>query len=227
MRGSNRCRLPPAGRAPTAARSCPGNPAATADPRWTASITPVWKSASAFAFAALLATAGARADFAPGDFQPRLAGGTLEIGGAFDLSLAPKVEEALAKGIPLEIVLEVRLYRERPWLWNARIDGWKVRREIRFHALSGQYLVRATEARTETPESYASLANALRALGNLGELKLALAGLPEPGREHLVRVRASLDIEALPAPLRPVAYTSLDWHLDSGWSAWKIEPGTK
>lgn len=188
-----------------------------------ASITPVFASVSAFALVALLAAGGARADFTSAEFQPRVASGTLEVAGAFDLSLTPKVEEALAKGIPLEVVLEVRLYRERPWLWNARIDGWKVRREIRFHALSGQYLVRATEAGPETPESYASLTNALRALGNLGELKLALTELPDPEHDYLVRVRASLDIEALPAPLRPVAYTSLDWHLDSGWSTWKVE----
>ena len=40
--------------------------------------------------------------------------------------------------------------------------------------------------------------------------------------EYLVRMRAHLDIETLPAPLRPVAYTSPSWHLNSGWTTWTI-----
>lgn len=179
-------------------------------------------SASALAFAALLAAGTALADFKAAEVQPRFAGSTLELGGGFELALTPKVEEALAKGIPLEIVVEARLYRERSLLWNARVGQWRLRREIRYHALSGQYLVRALGSAPESQESFTTLPEALRALGTLGEVKLVLAEAPAPEAIYVVRLRASLDIEALPAPLRPVAYTSLDWHLDSGWNLWKV-----
>ena len=41
--------------------------------------------------------------------------------------------------------------------------------------------------------------------------------------EYLVRVDVKLDIEALPLPLRPVAYLKPSWDLTSGWSRWPLE----
>jgi hypothetical protein len=162
------------------------------------------------------------AEFRPAEVHPRISGQTLEFTGGFDLALTPKVEEALGKGIPLETVLEVRLYRERSLLWNARVASWKHRREIRYHALSGQYLVQRRDGGSGTQESFTSLPEALRHLGSLDELRLTLEDPPAAGDSYLVRARTALDIEALPALLRPVAYTSMSWHLDSGWSVWKV-----
>jgi hypothetical protein len=172
--------------------------------------------------ALLLLVAGAGADFKAIEVQPKLTGNTLEFSGQLELVLTPKVEEALAKGIPLEILLEVRLYRERPWWWNEKLGDWKLKREIRYHALSGQYLVTLSQAKTEIPESHTSLTEALRALGSLNEMRFVLEAPPDAADVHVARLRASLDIEALPAPLRPVAYTSLAWHLNSGWGRWKV-----
>jgi hypothetical protein len=172
---------------------------------------------------ALLLATTVSADFQALEIQPKLADHTLELAGQLELALTPKVEEALAKGIPLEILLEINLYGERRWWWNRKIGDWKLTREIRYHALSGQYLVKFTPARAEGQESYTSLSEAMRALGNLGDLRFALGETPVGADETLlIRLRASLDIEALPAPLRPVAYTSLAWHLNSGWSQWKV-----
>jgi hypothetical protein len=172
----------------------------------------------------LFAATTAGADFKALEIQPKLVDNALELSGQLELGLSAKVEEALAKGIPLEILIEVRLYRERAWWWNSKIGDWKLKREIRYHALSGQYLVKLSEAKDEIPESHTSLSEALRALGNLTELRLALDAPPDAGSEHVARIRASLDIEALPAPLRPVAYTSLAWHLNSGWGRWNVTP---
>jgi hypothetical protein len=187
---------------------------------------PRWANArNALAAGALLLFAAAvGADFRAIEIRPRLAGESLELSGQIELGLTAKVEEALAKGIPLEILIEVRLYRERGWWWNSKIGDWKLKREIRYHALSGQYLVKLSEARDAIPESHTSLTEAMRALGNLSELRLALDAPPETSAVHVARVRASLDIEALPAPLRPVAYTSLAWHLNSGWGTWNVTP---
>lgn len=169
---------------------------------------------------ALLASA-APADFKVAEVQPRLSGSSLTLAGSLDLGLTPKVEEALAKGIQLDVVIDLRLLRKRWWMWDQRAGNWSLRRSIRYHALSGQYLVNATGP--ESSDSYLSLQEALQALGSLNELRLALPRDPAEG-DYVLDVRASLDIEALPAPLRPVAYTSLSWHLNSGWSTWKVAP---
>ena len=200
----------------------------------------------------LLFALPAVADFKVADIQPRLDGGALLLNGNIDFTLSAKVEEALSKGIQLDVVIDVRLYRLRWFVWHQGIGSWTLRRRISYHALSGQYLVSGiSETNTETKESHSSAQEALKALGALNDVRLPLAGdgrdaggttsgmekveqrreqLPEqppraaPGSDYSVEVRASLDIEALPSPLRPVAYTSLAWRLNSGWSAWKFAP---
>src|SRR5437868_4182547 len=71
---------------------------------------------------------------------------------------------------------------------------------------------------------FLSSGEALKFLGGLSELRLPL---PETTTlaaddDYNVQLRVHLDIEALPAPLRPVAYTTLSWHLNSGWTSWNV-----
>lgn len=163
----------------------------------------------------------AAADFTVSDVQPKFADQSLVLSGNIDLSLSSQVEEALSKGIPLQVVIEVRLYQYRRFLWDKQVAAWTLHRSIQYHALSGQYLVSADDPGLENRESLLTQQEALKSLGNLNELRLALANVT-PADNYSVEVRASLDIEALPTPLRPVAYTSFAWHLNSGWTTWKV-----
>lgn len=173
----------------------------------------------------LLFALPATADFKVTDIQPRFDGGTLLLNGTIDLALTTKVEEALSKGIQLDVVVDVRLYRLRWFVWRQGVGSWTLRRRIGYHALSSQYLISTAESGVDVnKESHSSMSEALKALGALSDLRLALPEGTVPGNEYSVEVRASLDIEALPSPLRPVAYTSLAWRLNSGWSTWKLVP---
>ena len=163
----------------------------------------------------------AAAEFRITEVQPRFVDQSLVLTGNIDLSLSPKVEEALSKGIPLDVIFDIRLYQSRRFLWNKKIAAWTLHRSIQYHALSGQYLVSSGEPGAETRESLLTQQEALKQLGTLNEIVFTLPEkLPDDG--YLVDVRASLDIEALPTPLRPVAYTSFAWHLNSGWTSWKV-----
>jgi hypothetical protein len=173
---------------------------------------------------ALACLGPAQAEFKVSEVQPRFVDRSLVLSGNLDLGLNAKVEEALAKGIPLEIVIEVNLYRERRFLWDRKIADWTLHRRIQYHALSGQYLVNSMEPEAESGESLLTLPEALKQLGALNSVALQLEEPVAPDTAHSVDVRVSLDIEALPTPLRPVAYTSFTWHLNSGWSTWKIAP---
>jgi hypothetical protein len=186
---------------------------------------PVWSSAKArgvLLAALLLGSVPAWAEFNVSELHPRLSADTLTLDGDLELGLSNKVEEALSKGIELPLILEIRLYRKREWLWDRRVAEWSLRRSLRFHALSGQYLVSA-----DTEESFSSLNGALRYLGHIGDLQLKLpADEKLVAGEYTAELRVHLDIEALPPPLRPVAYTNLSWHLNSGWSAWNVAQPT-
>lgn len=169
----------------------------------------------------------AQASFTVNEIRADLSLKSVQLEGSLDLGLSAKAEEALSKGIPLEVVFDLRLYRIRSSLWNLRVGEWQIRRRIRYHALSSQYLVSnlkpAANSNTETlQESFTSLQEALKHMGTLDNLAFLLKENAAISRDHEIMVRAWLDIETLPSPLQPVAYTSPSWHLNSGWTTWSV-----
>jgi Domain of unknown function (DUF4390) len=44
----------------------------------------------------------------------------------------------------------------------------------------------------------------------------------QDGQSYSVRLRGSLDIEALPTPVRLLAYVSSAWDMDSEWYQWHL-----
>ena len=173
----------------------------------------------------LLVAAPASADFSVTEITPKIDKQALQLNGNLELVLSAKVDEALMKGIPLDVTIGIKLYSKRGWyIWDENIANWEIRRRIRYHALSRQYLVSANSEQPEEVESFVELSQALKYMGTLSDLRLNVTSPVASGQRYVVKVRAHLDIESLPAPLRPVAYASLDWHLNSGWSIWKIQP---
>ena len=170
------------------------------------------------------ATGAALAQFDISNGEAQLNKQTLTVSASLELSLSDKAEEALSKGIPLEVITNLRLVQRRRWLWDRQLGAWSLKHRIRYHALSGQYLVSGKLPDIDATESFTSLQEALRYMGNIEEIDLALPETPPAGKQrYRLQLRTSLDIEALPAPLRPVAYTSPAWHLNSGWSTWKVQ----
>jgi hypothetical protein len=170
----------------------------------------------------VIALAGA-AGFRINAVEPHEDGDALRLSGALDLALTSKVEEALSNGIPLEFAVNFRLYRRRALLWDETMQAWSVRRQLHYHALSGQYLIRTEQGAAQSRGGYSSLAEALRRMGSLADVRLPLDEPLEPGGDYRLGVRVALDIEALPPLLRPVAYTSRAWDLNSGWTTWKVQ----
>lgn len=181
---------------------------------------PVWQNANwSFLAAALLYAASAAADFKVTELQLALHDGALAVNGNMQLELSRKVEEALSKGIELPVLIEARLYRKRSFLWDQNVGRWTLKRSLRYHALSGQYIVSSTDS----TDSFLSPADALKHLGTLSDLRLRLPELEIAEEdEYIAKLRAHIDIESLPPPLRPVAYTTLSWHMNTGWTTWNV-----
>lgn len=184
-------------------------------------LTPPW--VYLFALAAMLVSATVLADFRVNEVQAVHNQNELIISATLDLALSSKVEEAIAKGIPLDLELEFRLKRERKLLWAENVREWKLKRQLRYHALSGQYFVNHPSAKGKKLDNFISLQQALRHMGTLNELSIDVTSVIQADANYVLDIRVSLDIESLPAPLRPVAYTSLDWRLNSGWTTWTVE----
>jgi hypothetical protein len=183
---------------------------------------PVWRNAkrALVATALTLLTNVGHADFTVTELQPRLRADALIVNGSMQLELSRKVEEALSKGIELPVLIEARLYRKRSFLWDQNVESWTLRRNLRYHALSGQYIV----SDGTSADSFLSPGEALKYLGTLSELRLALPSAEmTDSDEYVVKLRAHIDIESLPPPLRPVAYTTLSWHMNTGWTTWNVQ----
>jgi len=187
---------------------------------------PVWKNHNVRRllplFAFLLLAPGVRA----GDFgldvtmvHSQIIDDSVQFTAVIEPKLRGRVEEAINKGIPIEFVIQVGLDRHRRFLWDSEIKTWELRRRIQFHALSEQYVVQGFGAATE---GFYSLDAALKYLGSLKDITLITADELDPDKEYRLRLHARLDIESLPAPPRPVAYTSVAWHVSSGWKEWKV-----
>ena len=138
-----------------------------------------------------------------------------------ELSFSPEALEALNSGVALTVVVELKIVRVRPYVWDKKIAKLEAKQRLRVHDLSAQYIVE--NLNSGASRAFRTLPRALDALGMLESFPMLDEYLLEPGQSYDLKLRARLDIESLPAPLRPVAYLSSFWRQESEWSTWSIE----
>jgi hypothetical protein len=161
--------------------------------------------------------------------------GTLEIQSAFVNNASgvyqlhvrtryPANEEtvaALRDGVSLSYDIDVTVNRERRFWADAGVVALKLERELNYHSVSERYVVRDPLANGEQ-KSFASLDEALAALGNVEAWPILVASqVREPG-EYLVSVRASIRRGRLTDALRALMFWSDDWQRESEWYTWSL-----
>jgi len=133
--------------------------------------------------------------------------------------LTPRVLEAIDNGVPIIFIQQFELIKSTPllgnyWQWTETLWSTDIRHEIRYHALSQQYILHAID--TNTQRNFPTLRATLQALGQIKDLNLPPEYFEET--ENLVfRLRSDIDLYALPTPMRPGALISSKWQLTSPW----------
>lgn len=156
------------------------------------------------------------AEFTIRDAQAHLVDGVYQLEADIRYQFSDPVHEALANGVPITINLQIVIERQRDYLWNKTVTSLQQHYSIQYHALTGQYIIR--DLNRGSQQSFRSLNSALLTLGEVRELPLLDQSLlKKPDVVHQVRLRSEIDINALPAPLRPVAWLSYEWKLISEW----------
>jgi hypothetical protein len=145
--------------------------------------------------------------------------GLQKLDAQFTVRLSSGAQEALENGVPLIFEFRVQLVKTHKWFWDVVDVELLQRRQLQYHALSRNYLVKDLDAGTQG--NYRRLDDALRAAGTIQGLVLTDEPL-QPGRRYLVRIRGSLDIESLPTPVRLLAYVSSAWDMQSEWYTWPL-----
>ena len=151
----------------------------------------------------------------------RPAGGAYVVDARIDFAFSEDNLEAMRNGVALTVIVDIEVRRERGQWWDETLARRQLRYRIETNVLTGRYRLRNIGG---SARNYRSLEEMTESLGRV-------ESVPVIAREHLsgdaryaARIRARLDIEALPSPLRPIAYLSPQWRLNSGWFEWQVEP---
>jgi hypothetical protein len=160
----------------------------------------------------------------PGFFEVRSAVAALRedvyyLNAEITYRLSTEAIDALHSGVPLAIRLDVEIIDPRRWWFDNDYAALRQSYQLDYHALSERYIVLNVNSGDQA--SFASLSAALEYVGRVERLPLLdTAVLDERG--YYVRMRASLDQEQFPGPLRLLAFWRRDWSIASEWYRWPL-----
>ncbi len=155
------------------------------------------------------------------DAYTELKDGVYQLNAEISVALPEAVIEAIESGVPIVLELMIEIREVRRYLWDEELAELTQRVGLRYHALSGQYVV--TDFATGVQHSYSSRRLALRMIGLVRDLPLLDRSLLGLGLTYAARMRATLLVEELPAPLRLWAYIAPSWNLHSEWFEWLLQ----
>ena len=151
----------------------------------------------------------------------RQVGGVHTLDARLQLVLSSEALEALSSGVPLTIELQLELIRVRRFVWDDAEAELALRYELEYRPLSQRYLVRNLNSGDQ--DSFATLYSALNNLGRVQGLPVIDDALLEYGKDYRIRLRAMLNTQQYPAPLRLLFFWRDEWQLQSEWFEWLLE----
>lgn len=146
--------------------------------------------------------------------------GVYRLDANIDFNLSPAARDALESGVPLVFELRIELVRPRRFWLDETVAYLNQRYRLRFHALSQRYVL--TNLNTSESQNFMSHSSALSALGTVRSLPIIDRRLLREDEQYELWLRAGLDVDDLPPPLRTGAYLSPQWRLLSEWHVWRF-----
>lgn len=153
--------------------------------------------------------------------QAKEVDGVYRVEASIEYAFSDKALEALQSGVPLTLEVHLQLRRKGAWLWTSDLVDKRLRYQIRYQALAEVYQV--LNLQSQQKQSFATREVAMNALGTLSNIELVIPDQLAVGVDYNLAMRARLDIESLPLPLRPMAYLSAAWNLTSEWKVWLLK----
>ena len=138
-----------------------------------------------------------------------------------NFNLSPIAVEALQNSIALVWNIRFRLYRQRSYLWDEKILEYTQKYQVRYHALLNMYQVK-NETSGEVRRFFSQF-SAFKAMGEIRNLVVAQRDEIVYPENISAALKVQFDREALPLPLRPVAYFDSQWYLSSDWLQWPVQ----
>src|ERR1700688_4513993 len=169
----------------------------------------------------------ARAEGLEGRFEVRsadleLKDGVYHLNARIDLPAGDAVRRGLAEGVPLSVELDIDIERVRQLLPNSRVAELTQRYHLQYNAVSARYILRNDNSGQQ--ESLSTLDAAIEHLSEVRDLPALDKALTSADRRYEASVRAKLDYGAVPFTLRVVMFWVNDWHRESDWYTWTLQP---
>jgi len=114
--------------------------------------------------------------------------------------------------------------RERRFWMDADVFNYTLKRELMYHAVSDRYVTRELDPGSPDPQhSYATLEEALEALGTVDAMPILVSSQLAQNREYRVSLRAGVRRGQLADTLRVLLFWTDDWHRESEWFSWSLQ----
>lgn len=147
--------------------------------------------------------------------------GVWQLSAIVDLSLSDAALDALAEGIPLTLVLDIVVTRERRFLPDEDVAELQQRWRLEYDALSERYVVVNLNSRAQA--TYPSLADALDDLSRIDALPLIDEDLLVAGSRHDISLQASVEIGGISTAVKILVFWR-EWSRSTEWYTWSIRP---
>jgi hypothetical protein len=179
------------------------------------------------ALAAALWVGPLQADGLEGRFEVRsadlqLAEGVYHLNAHLDLPVSDAVRRGLAEGVPLAVELDLDIERVRQLLPNSRVAELTQRYHLQYNAVSARYVLRNDNSGQQ--QSLSTVDAAIEQLSEVRSLPVLDKALLSVGRRYEANVRAKVDYGSVPFSLRVVMFWVNDWHRESDWYTWTLQP---
>ncbi|HIF18366.1 MAG TPA: DUF4390 domain-containing protein [Cycloclasticus sp.] len=146
---------------------------------------------------------------------------TFSLNADIHYNLSDEAVEALQNGVTLTFNIDLSVIETRNWLWDKHLNSITLRYRIKYHTLAETYQI--SNLSSNAQHNFSSITAALHALGTLRDIPIHAIAVPD-GYNAQGSITAYLNIEALPLPMRPVAYITPGWYLRSDSFLWPLNP---
>lgn len=119
------------------------------------------------------------------------------------------------QGVPIDFTVELELFRQRGWWYDASLGVTRVRREVYYNRLTRQY--RVIDWSSQDRYFTRDWDRARDLVQRSGPVELVAEGRLNPGSDYYVGVRVAASREHLSLPARIMATFTSFWGASSEW----------
>ena len=148
--------------------------------------------------------------------------GVYHLNARIDMPISDAVRRGLAEGVPLALEVDLDIERVRQLLPNSRVAELTQRYHLQYNAVSARYILRNDNSGQQ--QSLSTVDDAIEQLSEVRGLPVLDKALLSVGRRYEANVRAKVDYGSVPFSLRVVMFWVNDWHRESDWYTWTLQP---